>query len=80
LPLRANKIVGRRRRDAALRGHALQHLAIGLACLLADDRPQRGVGLHPRSVDADVLTLHQAALGDQRQHPAEHLFVNLPSK
>src|SRR5512132_272368 len=66
----ANKIVGRRRLDPALLGHALQHLPVGLACVPADDRPQRGIGLHRRGVDADPLAVHQTVLGDARQHPA----------
>jgi hypothetical protein len=73
----ANKIVGRRRLDPALLGHALQHLPVGLACVPADDRPQRGIGLHRRGVDADPLAVHQTVLGDARQHPAEHLLVDL---
>ena len=81
LPLRcavqANEIVGRRRLDPAFLGHPLQHLPIGLACLPAHDRPERGVGLHRRGVHADPLALYQTVLGDQRQHPAEHLLVDL---
>ena len=72
----ANEIVGRRRLDPALLGHSLQHLPIGLACLPADDRPEGGIGLHRRGVDADPLALHQTVLGDARQHPAEHSLMN----
>ncbi len=43
----------------------------------AHDHPQRGVGLPGRGVYPDPLALHQTVLVDQRQHPAEHLFVNL---
>jgi hypothetical protein len=73
----ANEIVGRRRFDPTLLGHPLQHLPVGLARVPADDRPERGVGLHRRSVDADPLALHQTVLGDERQDPAEHLLVDL---
>ena len=54
-----------------------QHRAIALAAVAPHDRAQRGVGLHRRAVDADPLALHQAALGHELQHPAEHRLVRL---
>ena len=76
-PVQANEIVGRGRLDAALLSHPLQHLPVGLARVPAHDRPQRGVRLHGRGIDADPLALDQTMPGDQRQHPAEHRLVNL---
>jgi hypothetical protein len=55
---------------------------VTLARLAADDRPQRGVRLHPRvkpedfGINPDPLALHKLLLGDQLQHPAKHLCVH----
>ena len=51
--------------------------AIGLATVATHDGSQRGVGLHRRTIDADPLTLHQAALGDEVQNPAKDFFMRL---
>ena len=72
-----DEIVDRRRCDAALLRHPGQHLAIGLAAVAPHDGSQRGVGFHRRAVDADPLALHQTALGDQSQNPAEDLLMHL---
>jgi hypothetical protein len=76
LAIRLDEVVDRRRLDAALLSHPRQHLAIGLATVAMDDRPQRSVRLHRRSVDADRLALHETALGDELQNEVEHLLVN----
>ena len=73
----ARQVLGARRVDAALFRHPRQHRAIALAAVAPHDRAQRGVGLHRRAVDADPLALHQAALGHELQHPAEHRLVRL---
>ena len=70
LAVEPDQVVDRRRLDAALLGHPRQHLAIGLAIVAAHDRPQRGVGLHRRAIDANALALHQTALGDELQDEA----------
>ena len=77
LAIQPDQVVDRRRLDAALLGHLRQHLAIGLAAVAPHDRPQGSVGFHRRAVDADPLALHQTALGNERQNPAENLFVDL---
>ena len=77
LPVEARQVLGARRVDAALFRHPRQHRAIALAAVAPHDRAQRGVGLHRRAVDADPLALHQAALGHELQHPAEHRLVRL---
>ena len=77
LAVEPDKVIDRRRRYAALLSHPRQHLAIGLATVATHDGSQRGVGLHRRTVDADPLTLHQAALGDQVQNPAKDFFMRL---
>ena len=53
LPIKTNEVVSRRRLDPALLGHPRQHLAIGLAAVAPHDCPQRGVGFHRRTIDAD---------------------------
>src|SRR3984893_754369 len=75
LAVKLDEVIDRRRLDAALLRHPRQHLAIGLATVV-HDRPQRGVGLHRRSVDADPLALHETALGNELQNEFEHLLVN----
>ena len=77
LAVEARQVFGARRGDPALFRHPRQHLAIALAVVAPHDRAQRRVGLHRRAVDADPLALHQAVLGDQLQHPAEHLLMRL---
>jgi hypothetical protein len=51
----------------ALLRHPRQHRAIALARVAPHDRAQRGVGLHRRAVDADLLAVHQAALGHEQE-------------
>jgi hypothetical protein len=41
------------------------------------ERPQGGIRVHGRSVDPDPLAFQQAMPSNQRQHPAEHRFVDL---
>ena len=77
LAVEARQVLGARRLDPALLRHPRQHRAVALACVAANDRAQRRVGFHRRAVDADPLALHQAALGHELQHPAEHLLVRL---
>ena len=77
LPVEARQVLGARRIDAALFRHPRQHRAIALAAVAPHDRAQSGVGFHRRAVDADPLALHQAALGHELQHPAEHRLVRL---
>ena len=76
LAVEPDQVVDRRRLDTALLGHPRQHLAIALAIVAAHDRPQRGVGLHRRAVDADPLAFHQTMLGDELQDEGEHLLVH----
>ena len=71
-----DQVVDRRRLDAALLGHPHQHLAIALAIVAAHDRPQRGVGLHRRCVNANALALHQTMLGDELQDEREHFLMH----
>src|SRR5271166_1590964 len=80
LAVEARQILGAGRVDPALFRHPRQHLAIALAVVAPHDRAQRRVGLHRRAVDPDPLALHQTALGDQLQDPAEHLLVRLVRK
>src|SRR3546814_4230033 len=68
-----DKVVDRRRVDAALLRHAHQHLAVGLAIVTPHDGTQRGVRLHGRAIDADPLAFHQIVPGDEGQYPAEDL-------
>ncbi len=79
-PVDAHQILRRRRLDPAFHGHPLEHLPIALAGVPAHDRAQRRVGLHRRGVDADPIALDQPVLVEARQHPAEHLGVDLVGK
>ncbi len=76
LAIEPDEIIDRRRLDAALLGHARQHLTIGRSIVAAHDRPHRSVGLHRRTVDADPLAFHQATLGDDLQGKFEHFLMN----
>ncbi len=77
LAIEPDKVLRRRRINAAFLGHPRQHLAIGLAIVAAHDRAQRRIGLHGRTVHADPLGLHEIMAGDERQNPAEDLVVHL---
>ena len=77
LAVEARQVLGARGVDPALCRHPRQHIAVALAVVAPHDRAQRRIGLHCRAVDADPLALHQAVLGDQLQHKAEHLFMRL---
>jgi hypothetical protein len=77
LAVEPDQVLGRGRRDPALLREALQHLAVALAAVAAHDRPQGGVGLHGRGVDADPVALDQAVLGQALQHPGEDRLVHL---
>jgi hypothetical protein len=76
LAVKPDQVVDRRRLDPAFLRHPRQHLAIALAIVAAHDRPQRGVGLHRRAIDANALAFHQPALGDQHQDEREYLLMH----
>ena len=53
LAVQPDQVLGRRRRDPALRRQPLEHLPVAFAGVAADDRAQRRIGLHGRGVDTD---------------------------
>ena len=77
LAVEPDQVVRRRRRDAALLGQPLEHLAVALAGVAPHDRAQRRVGLHGRGVDADPVALDQPVLRQPLQHPGEDRLVHL---
>ena len=72
-----DQVLDGRRLNPARRGHALQHLVVGLAIGAPRNRAQGGVGLHRRGVRADPFALDQPMLGQALQHPGEDLIVHL---
>src|SRR5947209_15316434 len=76
IAVQPDQVLGGWRLDAALFGHARQHLAIAFAVIAPHDRAQRRVGFHRRGIHADPLALDQALLGQTLKHPGEHLVVH----
>ena len=77
LAVQPDQVLGRRRRDPALRRQPLEHLPVAFAAVAADDRAQRRIGFHGRGIDADPVALDQAVLGQPLQHPGEHRLMHL---
>ena len=77
IAVQPDQILGCRRLNAALAGHARQHLAIAFATIAPHDRAQRRVGFHRRGIDADPLTFDQAMPSQTFEHPGEHLIVDV---
>jgi hypothetical protein len=63
LAVEPDQVLDRGRHDPALLCQPLQHRPVGLAIGAAHDRPQGGVGLHGRGIDADAIALDQPVLG-----------------
>ena len=69
------QLLAGRRLDPRLRRQPLEKLFVGLAAVAPHDRAQRRVGLQRGGIDRNRAAFQQTLLGEQLQHPGEHLAV-----
>lgn len=72
LAVQPQQVFPRRRLNTRGPGQVTQKIVIALARVAAYDRPHRRVGFERRRIDGDPLTLHESAIDQYAQYPAEH--------
>jgi hypothetical protein len=72
LAIQPHQVFPRRRLNTRGLGQASQKLVVTLARVAPHDRPHRRVGFQSGRIDGNPLALHQPAIGQYAQHPAEH--------